>query len=127
MQRNRERVGRHHRRVAEQDGELLRTAVDGLRLRLANRVPERRLLLADPEHSARGGDLEHRLVGRDDPRVPSRDLNGGVDHILQHRERQGTAFQRRERIGKAGLRLIEGRNGDGDDLHAGFSLAEVPR
>jgi len=87
MERARERVRRHERRVGEQHREGVRVPSERLLLHLTDRARERGLLLADRVRVPSERDLEHRLVGGHDPGLPSRDLLRDVHDVLEHRER----------------------------------------
>ena len=118
VDRARERRGRDERRIGQQDGERVELPPGRLRLGLTDGLQERRRLLAHRLGAPAGGDLQHGFVRRDDPALPSGEQRGGVQDVLEHRERERGTLQRREDRPEPGLRLVERLHGQDDRAHA---------
>ena len=111
-------VGRDERRVGQQHGERVGRPrrsppppPDGSRSRAAACPRRRRARPGErrPPSTASSGEMTH--VSHPRSRL------GGVHDVLEHREGERAALQRREHGAQPGLRLGQGLHGQGDGAH----------
>jgi hypothetical protein len=92
-----ERVGREQGQVAQDHRQCV--GAGRFLFHLTHGGQEAGILLGDGLRPPARRHLQHRLVGRDDARLPSGDRQACIEHVLQHRQGQRRAFQRAQHGG----------------------------